>query len=65
MGEKGVSTRVASDYYRMMEKTRLTLRNKYGIKVKSHTHLTKMMCLAPPIYNNKRWIQKVRKWNGR
>jgi len=60
MREKGVSAKVSSNYYRLMEKTRLVLKNKYKINVKSHVKLTEMMTLAPPLYANKQWIKKIR-----
>ncbi len=62
--DKGVSTKIASDYYRMMEKTRIVLKNQHGIKVGSHIKLTNLMNLAPPLYKNKSWIRKVKKWTG-
>lgn len=61
MKDKGVLAMVDRKYYQMLEKTRIILKNKYGIKVKSHTKLTKLMSLAPPPYMSKSWIRKVKK----
>lgn len=60
--ERGISAKISEDYYRMMERTRHVLR-KNGVKVNSQVKLTKMMSLNPP-YQNKKWIQEVKrlKW---
>lgn len=62
--DRGISLRASAEYYRMLEKTRMVLKNKHGIKVGGHVKLTKLMSLAPPLYNNKQWIKQVKLWKG-
>jgi len=61
--EKGVSMKVSEDFYRMVERTRLQLKNKYKIKISSHIKLTKMMAKNKGLFKNKNWIKEVKKWN--
>lgn len=61
--EKGVSVKVADDFYRMMERIRIQLRNKHNIRVKSHVKLTKLMAKNYKVFQNKKWIDQIKKWN--
>lgn len=53
MKDKGVSVKVSIDFYRLMERMRLQLNNKYKIKVSSHVKLTKMMAQNKGLLNRK------------
>lgn len=61
--DRGVSVKVSRDFYKMMERVRLNLNNKYKIKVSSHVKLTNIISKNPSLFQNKQWIKQVKKWN--
>lgn len=61
MKDKGVSIKVSENFYRMMERTRLNLKNKYGLKVGSHVKLTEMFSKNPKLFSNRKWIKQIQK----
>lgn len=58
--DRGVSIKVSEDFYRMMEKTRLNLINRYQIKISSHIKLTKLMAQNINLFKNKQWINQIK-----
>lgn len=58
--ERGISAKVAPDFYRMMERMRIQLKNHHGIKVRSHTQLTKLISKNNNLMNQK-WINQIKK----
>jgi hypothetical protein len=59
--DKGVSAKVGSDFYRMMERVRLNLRNQHGIKISSDIKLTNMWARNPQMFINKKLIGQIKR----
>ena len=62
MKDRGVSVKVSSDFYRMMEQTRVRMKNRYGVNIKSHIKLTQLWSKNPKLFNNRNMVLEVKKW---
>jgi hypothetical protein len=56
MKDRGVSVKVSSDFYRMMERTRMNLKSK-GINVKSHVKLTQAWSKTPKVWDTRSLVR--------
>lgn len=60
--KNGVTMKVADDFYKLVQRSRLQLKLKHGIKIKSDVEFTNYLSKKPAMFSNKSFIKSVKRF---